>query len=298
MSKIEALTPEQEARFDEYVDKFTAAGYSTARADKDAAEDAAERAYLNGNLAQYAKKGEKPLAFPPKSARHWFPSPMAALKSAKSMSSKASANDFCYGHHDAGWVSRYAYFRDVVGLVEETDHIVPFIDMCFASGWWMPYDDRVLFCDRPETIHLDAEGNLHNPKGAALRYTDGFAVYAVRGVVVPDEWILKGPPSAKVALTWRNMEQRAAACEIVGWENILPQLDAQVIDEDQDPMIGTLLSCQLPDAEGRDMFLRVRCGTGRNFVIPVSRDTKTALDAQAKIWRLPQNIVRNFAKRT
>ena len=45
-------------------------------------------------------------------------------------------------------------------------------------------------------------------------------------------------------------------------------------------MIGTLLEVDIPDI-GREKFLRVLCGTGREFALPVPPDMKTALQANA-----------------
>jgi len=79
------------------------------------------------------------------------------------------------------------------------------------------------------------------------------------------------------------MEQRRAACEIIGWKRILEELDAKVIDEDGDPEIGILLEADIPDS-GTERFLKVRCGTGREFVLPVPRHVNTALEANAWTW--------------
>jgi hypothetical protein len=89
-----------------------------------------------------------------------------------------------------------------------------------------------------------------------------------------------------MALTWENMEQRRAACEILGWNNILKTLKAKVIDEDEDKMVGTLLSVNLPGL-GKEQFLRVLCGTGREFAIPVPPTVKTALEANAWSYDMP-----------
>lgn len=80
-------------------------------------------------------------------------------------------------------------------------------------------------------------------------------------------------------------EQRRAACEIVGWKNILAELNSKVIDEDGDPEIGSLLECEIPDS-GKERFLKVLCGTKREFVLPVPREMKTAIEAQAWTWGL------------
>ena len=87
-------------------------------------------------------------------------------------------------------------------------------------------------------------------------------------------------------MTWPNIEQRRAACEIVGWARILKELDARTIDKDDDPKIGELLEVELPNS-GTERFIRVQCGTGREFAIPVPRDCgDTALEANAWTYGL------------
>ncbi len=94
-------------------------------------------------------------------------------------------------------------------------------------------------------------------------------------------------------MTWQNIEQRRAACEILGWNAILSALDAKTIDRDGDPQIGELVEVSIPDI-GRERFLRVRCGTGREFALPVPPDMKTALQANA--WTFGFDDFRQFLK--
>jgi hypothetical protein len=84
-----------------------------------------------------------------------------------------------------------------------------------------------------------------------------------------------------------NLEKRRAGIEILGWEKIIRDLDAKVIDRDGDPQIGELLEVKLPDLDQRALFLRVQCGTGRQFAIGIPPGTKTAIDAQA--WMVGLN---------
>jgi hypothetical protein len=83
-----------------------------------------------------------------------------------------------------------------------------------------------------------------------------------------------------MAITWENIEQRRCAAEIVGWAKILDELSAKIIDEDDDPEIGTLVEVDIPDI-GKERFLKVQCGTGRTFAIPVPPEMSTAISAQA-----------------
>ena len=85
----------------------------------------------------------------------------------------------------------------------------------------------------------------------------------------------------QIALKNSNIEQRRAACEILGWTRILDELKAKTIDHDNDPEIGELVQVNLPDLTTPAKFLRVRCGTGREFAIGIPPNINKALDAQA-----------------
>ena len=152
------------------------------------------------------------------------------------------------------------------------------------AGWVMPYENICFVSERPEYVKLDENQRLHSEAGPAIRYSDGFEIYAWHGTQFPKEWI-KTKPSASDALYWHNIEQRRVACEMVGWDKILNQLDAVTIDKNDDPEIGELLCVDIPGI-GKEKFLRVHCGTGRQFALPVPPIMKTALQANAWTWGL------------
>ncbi len=120
-------------------------------------------------------------------------------------------------------------------------------------------------------------------------YESGWGPFCWHGVVVPAEWILDKPPSAADAIRWHNMEQRRAACEIVGWVNILEELNAKTIDKHSNPMVGELVEVDIPDV-GRERFLRVMCGTDRLFALPVPPEMKTAEESQRWLNFIPDDI--------
>ncbi len=136
--------------------------------------------------------------------------------------------------------------------------------------------------------HQDDQGRFHHETGPSISYKGGLNLYHWHGVRIPREWITTKPPSPKEALSWKNMEQRWAACEIIGWKNIICELDAKVINENPDPEIGTLLEVGIPNF-GRNRFLRVRCGTGREFVLAVPPTMRTARQANAWTWGLDED---------
>jgi len=154
-----------------------------------------------------------------------------------------------------------------------------------SCGWTWWHQNVLAISDRPSVLKRDDAGRLHCENGPSIAYRDGWALHHWHGVAIPPEWVEGKRPTPQGALQWPNVEQRRAACEILGWATILEQLKAKVIDEDGDPEIGSLLEVSLPDA-GKERFLKVLCGTGRVFALPVPREMKTAIEAQAWTWGL------------
>lgn len=131
-----------------------------------------------------------------------------------------------------------------------------------------------------------------------MRYSDGWSLWRWHGVEVPQEWIEdKTSLQPATALRQDNVERRRAACEIVGWRRILSELNVKVIDRDIDSEIGELVEVNLPDAP-RERFLRVRCGTGRDFAIPVPPDMDTALNANSWTYGIDPDLLKQKEIRT
>ena len=268
---INKLDDYQTLQLDVYRDKWMALGMSTAPLNFDAAVTAIKEAYRSANL-------KEPTRF------EIADSPIDAIKVIQkidpSMSANQIFNDMSFGNHDAPWLGFYEYFRDICKLVC-CNTLNGMIELGKHSGWLNMYKDLVVFQHRPTMILMDDQARLHCDHGPAILYLDGFAVYAWHGVRIPAEWIEdKSSITPNMALTWENVEQRRAACEIIGWKNILDVLDATIIDEDMDPMIGTLVEVNIPEI-GKEKFLRVMCGTGREFALPVPPEMKTALESNA-----------------
>lgn len=287
-TRIEKLTKAQEDQMPAYVEKWLNIGLATGPVDLEKAKEGVCLAYTLVGL-------EKPTNF------YTAKSPMDAIRVIKELDPKQTDreifNAMIYGCHEAAWLSFYEYFKDVLDI-EECNKIDGLVEVAKHCGWLNVYEDVVVFQDRPEVIKFDDQKRLHCEDGPAIRYSDGFAVYSWHGTVVPDEWITKkGELTAKTALTWDNIEQRRAACEIVGWARVLRELNAKVVDVDDDPMIGTLMDVDIPDV-GTEKFLKVICGTGREFALPVPPNMKTALEANAWTFGLDGDILRELEIRT
>ena len=135
----------------------------------------------------------------------------------------------------------------------------------------------------------DKEDRLHAEKGPAL-VVAGYAFYFWHDTQIPAYFIEdKKKLTAEHIFSITNAETRRIAVEIVGWDNLVDQLNPIVIDKNKNPEIGTLMELKIPlrGSRSRQFVLRVKCGTGRFFSIPVVSTVKTALEAQAWIWNIP-----------
>ena len=164
---------------------------------------------------------------------------------------------------------------EFVELKNNVGHVMPFSNICFVS-------------ERANVLTVNRSGRLHCETGPAMAYLDGFKIHAWDGVIFPEKWIHE-KPGPREAFLWRNTEQRRIACEMVGWESIFKITKAKIIDSDKNPQIGELIMVKLRREGDSEMFLRVKCGTGRDFVLPVPSEMKTAREANAWTWGLGPN---------
>ena len=307
MKKITSLTPEQSAQMAGWAEKWIQIGLSTEPANFELAEDAAMRAYdLIGNKRpkivlrasspfDATLKGAVAVAQlsqgVPVTADTMTQAEARALLKQVARQNGNELKDVLYNSGIsslwAGFASFATFFRDVCGLDDPVflRNLQVNEDLVRSCGWTWWHEQVVVISDRPCVIRRDDEGRLHCENGPSMEYPDGWALYNWHGVAIPGAWVTGHKPTAQEALTWPNIEQRRCACEIVGWHQILAELNSQVIDRDSDQEIGTLLEVDLPDS-GRERFLQVQCGTGRTFAIPVPPTVETALEANAWTYGL------------
>ena len=184
------------------------------------------------------------------------------------------------GNQWSGYPSYLSFFRHVAKLPLDYSSWSHYEDLA-AFGPRFVHPRFCIVSELPEFLHRDEGGRAHCSDGAYCRWPSGRELYYWHGTQVPAQWLTdtKALTAAEV-LACTNVEQRRAGAEIVGWSKILADLKADIVDVDPDPLIGTLLQVDLPEAKGQ-RFLRVRCGTGRDFCIPVDPGLKTALAANA-----------------
>lgn len=102
-----------------------------------------------------------------------------------------------------------------------------------SAGWWWPFEDVAVVCERPAERALDREGRLHAGDGPALAFPGGFAAYFWHGRIVP-RWAVLEPTVARIAAE-ANVEVRRCAIEAMGWARFAEEAELTLVDECPDP---------------------------------------------------------------
>jgi len=185
----------------------------------------------------------------------------------------------------------YSYFAEVAGVADAA-RLAPLSRLSAAAGWWWPFDRLCIITDRPLALSRDAENRLHCENGPAIKYRDGWGVYAWHGRRVPADWIEKRHElDPNEIIKHRDVEMRAVGAAIIGWPKMLSVLKAKTIDKHANPDIGELIELTLPGLPEPGRFLKAVCPRNGIIVEGVPRISdidglpiNTALAAQA--WRV------------
>ncbi len=217
--RIEELTPEQDTQLEVYYKKWLAIGMATGPSDREEAKKGVELAYKAAGLKMPEIQ--------------FYRSPVEAKKAAAALGVSVGSSDFGYGHHDANWLAFYEFFREVLGMKEETEELAGLFILARHSGWWLPFENVCFICDRPEYVHVDTDGSLHKDGGPAMRYSDGVEFWYLHGVEVPS-WIVTTPAeqldAAKI-MGLENVDQRREGVRKCGLERMLKALNAHSVDK-------------------------------------------------------------------
>lgn len=234
---IDSLTPEQIAKFPEYVNKWIEIGLRGGDCDLEACKEIIPEIYKEAGLK-------------PPSKYIVADSPIDGIKKAKEIfGTKYRESELLlhqvYGLHDSAWLSLIDFYYNELDL-DFCSKLTPLMKLAEVCGWWAPYSDVVIVQHRPK-VYLE-DGILHNDSGAAIYYKDGYSVWAIRCVVV-DSQIVMSPETQTIEQIQSevNEEVKRVRIERYGWEKFLKGVNAVVIDSrlnDIDQTLESLMACE------------------------------------------------------
>jgi hypothetical protein len=219
-----------------------------------------------------------------------------------------------YGQHDAGWLGWVDAF-DRLGLHDATAPAQGLRRAAKAAGWWWPMRGAVILTERPTSITRDDLHRLHSETGPAISYPDGWGIWAVHGVRVP-QLVVEHPEQITTAMVLAepNQEVRRVMADRYGWDRLAEEGRWNLIDSCPDPGNPgqTLRLWDLPSGlnaptgnpgDGTVRLLTCvngtvdRDGTRRQFGLTVPGDAPDALTAAAGTYRMSRDDYALLARR-
>ena len=176
--------------------------------------------------------------------------------------------------------------------------------------------DFIMVCERPQEIHLEqvrprgwGSHRLHCETGPAVKFADGWGVWAWHGVRVPADLIEGDGWSSERILQEPNVEVRRCAMERRGWDRVIGELGLSIVDEQADPgNPGQVL--RLSDEVPAGIYgapVRVllctngspeRDGVRRRFGLTVPAEFTDAVAAAAWTYELDRETYAGVERRT
>jgi hypothetical protein len=120
---------------------------------------------------------------------------MRNLRGAPRVLPHKSFADAAITPHDLASLGVYEYLHDALAWRGPVEPLRGPWQIAKSAGWVLPYEQVCWICERPTQLRTDAKGRLHCADGPALRYPDGWSVFAWKGVPVSrrmiehPEWI-------------------------------------------------------------------------------------------------------------
>ncbi|GAA4792903.1 hypothetical protein GCM10023329_51370 [Streptomyces sanyensis] len=190
--------------------------------------------------------------------------------------------DAVLGQHDAAWLAALA------GRGTALDGLAA---VARNAGWWWPYEDAAVVCERPVELHRDEAGRLDRGDGPALAFPDGFALHAWRGMAVRADFLAGlGDLTPGRIRAEDNAELRRVMLESYGYDRYLADSGAEPVHRDA---TGVLWRIALADDEDVAMVEVVNStpepdGTSRTYWLRVPPATRTAREGVAWTFGLAE----------
>jgi hypothetical protein len=205
------------------------------------------------------------------------------------------------GQHELSWLGIYDYLRDLFGLQAETAPLRGLWQLAASLGWLQPHAHTCWLAERPNLLRGDARDRPHDAEGPALRYPDGWSMWAWKGVDVP-RWVIEAPQTITLASidAESNVQVRRCMIEILTPQIYVAQGGADRVAEDETGILWrkTWLSFDAWAAVEVINATPEPDGTRKHFFLQVPAHIRTAREAVAWSYGLSANAYAGLVMRT
>ncbi len=137
-----------------------------------------------------------------------------------------------YGQHDANWLGFYEFFLNECNI-KDCEKLLPLMNLAQETGWHLFYKDIAILSEKPIEISRNNQGRLHNNKGPAIKWKDGYELYRLNGVNVKKEVALLKPLKITKDLILKepNADIRREIVRKLTSEQLVKKLKGKVLDK-------------------------------------------------------------------
>ncbi|MCC6149450.1 MAG: hypothetical protein IT461_04295 [Planctomycetes bacterium] len=196
-----------------------------------------------------------------------------------------------------------AYHRFLASLgVCHQDHMsskLALLEGLVESGFWCWPGGSVCVCsERPHTFKVNHDNRIHCDDGPAMAFGDGFAVYAIHGVEVPEHVVMR-PKEITVEKieAEKNAEVRRIMTERFGYGRYLSETGAKVLDMDMiavnslDEAFGSMPRALMEDKQGQRWLVGTDGSTKRVYYMRAPREANTCAEAHSALAGFDENQI-------
>jgi hypothetical protein len=214
-----------------------------------------------------------------------------------------------YGTQCVSWVAHYDALRRIGGVElppGPAGRLGLWAAAARSCGWWWPREGVCVVSERPTAVHTEPWGDAgevrpHHADGPAVRYADGWEVYAWHGTPVPP-WVINDPGAGRISRE-PDAEVRRCAIERVGWGHFVDRAALRLVADAPDPgNPGARLRLYDLRADTRVLFVVngsvERDGTRRRHGLTVPGFLTDPVEAAAWTYGLTAEQYSLLARRT
>jgi hypothetical protein len=207
MAKITELTKEQEVELEQFYKECLDIGRSCTPIDHAKAES-----IITGFYKRINKKAPE---------FKYYNSPHEILVKNPGV----DLNMYFGGQQWIHWKALYK-FAERIG-VEFSKDDSKLLDEWFEESkhlhWWFPFEDECLISERPIRLTVNEGGFLHNEKYKAIEYADGWGMYYLNGIKVPEYLVITPSEDLNIDffLKEKNADVKAEFVRKFGVERML-----------------------------------------------------------------------------
>ena len=183
-----------------------------------------------------------------------------------------------------------SFFFEKIGYLDDSlvkEDFIRYSNMMMSGIWHASFfKDVAIICSTPKKIKKDDQGRLHSVSEAAVHWQGDQNDYFIHGVMFEKhlwEKVTKREMKIKEMLQIQNIEQRHVAIQLYGYDTMVDELDAELLNRSKRGNELYLLRDNL--ISGRSIkILKYKCpSTGRIYFSFVPDDINFADNAMA--WK-------------